>query len=815
MSYCRPPNGITENLILLIRIFNKKTMQKYKSISLILAISLVTLFQAYTQETWSPPQVYYGKGGILTYTPDEKGNIIPDFSNVGYMYGDEPIPFIEKVVEVSPVDGDDGASIQAAINSLTNIQPDVNGFRGAVLLKSGTYQVSGQITIKTSGIVLRGEGDADNGTVIIAEGTSTRDLIKIDNGLSRSVNSSSRVTIAEPYVPVGRKYVVVSDASKYAKGDAIVLYRPGTSQWITDIKMNQITPGEDVVQWSPSSYNFYFERLVTRVNRDTIFFRNPVVMAMETRYGGGSVNKYSFNRLQKIGIENLRLKSAYRSNQDEEHSWNAIVIGSAENCWVRNVSSWYFGNSCVNMQSKSKLITVENCHSREPKSIITGGRRYSFNIDGTLCLVKDCSTTEGRHDYVNGARVPGPNVFTGSTATKTHSDIGPHHRWAMGTLFDVIHSDGEINVQDRDNMGTGHGWAGANTVFWNCTGSSSICESPWTSAKNYNFGFIGKKVRKGRPDGEWVGHNIPGIFPASLYQAQLDERLKGTTVFCAFSSLTQLNDTSYLMQFSLPLVQEQLVNENFRITIASETTTGKFTVTPYDDYTITLSSATFKSLPALSVIKVKAANLTSAQGQPLSGITEASFVTIDKRPVITGTAKIINNIDGFGEATSSKTGYIYLVKYGINAKTQAALDSLVRINQGRKVEIQVPDLSTQISVSGLPGGYYQYYAADEDQSVSLPSTTWVIVEEKGPVTNTGSMIMKGAFSAFQNNGQLMVNPGDDSPFSMDIHTLTGRLIYKETNISGMQTISLNGFKGILIVRRFSGTRVETIKCPVN
>ena len=798
-----------------MQVLNKTIMLDYKSLFLILALSIVTFSPAQAQESWSPPQVYYGRGGILTYTPDEQGNIIPDFSHVGYMYGDEPIPFVEKVVEVSPVEGDDGATIQAAIKSLYTVQPDADGFRGAVLLKAGTYQVAGQITITASGIVLRGEGDADNGTVIIAEGTGTRDLIKVDNGLSRSVNSSSRVSITESYVPLGRKYVVVSDASKYAKGDAIVLYRPGTSQWITDIKMNQITPGEGVVQWSPSSYSFYFERQVTKVSGDTIFFRNPVVMSMETKYGGGSVYKYSFNRLQKIGIENLRLKSAYRSNQDEEHSWNAIVIGSAENCWVRNVSSWYFGNSCVNMQSKSKLITVENCHSREPKSIITGGRRYSFNIDGSLCLVKDCSTTEGRHDYVNGARVPGPNVFTGSTAANTHSDIGPHHRWAMGTLFDQITSDGEINVQDRDNMGTGHGWAGANTVFWNCTGESSICESPWVSAKNYNFGFMGKKVRKGRPDGVWEGHNIPGIFPASLYQAQLDERLKGTILFCAFSSLEQLNDTSFLMQFTLPLVREQLINENFRITTGSETVTGNFTVTPYDDYTITLSSATFKSLPALTAIKVKASGLTTAQGQSLAGITEASYVTIDKRPVVTGTAKITNNIDGFGEAASSKTGYIYLVKYGINVKTQSALDSLVLINQGRKAAVGEPGITLQISAKGLPGGYYQYYAADGNQSVSLPSTTWVIVEEKGPVTLSGSLILKGTFSAFQSNGQLTVIPGDESLFSMDVHTLTGRLIYKESNLSGIQTIGLNGFKGILIVRQFSGTSVETVKCPVN
>jgi hypothetical protein len=79
---------------------------------------------------------FTAKGGKLTYTPDEQGNTIPDFSHVGYRYGDKPIPvYCIQLVEVSPVEGDDGATIQAAINSLNNVTPDENGFRGAVLLK--------------------------------------------------------------------------------------------------------------------------------------------------------------------------------------------------------------------------------------------------------------------------------------------------------------------------------------------------------------------------------------------------------------------------------------------------------------------------------------------------------------------------------------------------------------------------------------------------------------------------------------------------------------------------------------------------------
>ena len=72
------------------------------------------------------------------------------------------------------------------------------------------------------------------------------------------------------------------------------------------------------------------------------------------------------------------------------------------------------------------------------------------------------------HDYVTGAQVCGPNVFYNCTASQTFADIGPHHRWSVGTLYDNIVTDGEINVQDRGQMGSGHGWAGVTQVLWNC-----------------------------------------------------------------------------------------------------------------------------------------------------------------------------------------------------------------------------------------------------------------------------------------------------------------------------------------------------------
>lgn len=794
--------------------FNIKfRMKKNTSITALLFVATLTSM-IHAQRSWSPEHVYYGRGGALTYTPDTLGNTIPDFSHVGYRYGDDSIPDIQTRVEVQPVDGDDGLSIQAAIDSVAAMTPDKNGFRGAVLLKAGTYQVSGQLLIGTSGVVLRGEGDSDAGTVIIAEGTSRRDLIKVDNGASRSVDGTTTVAINEAYVPLGRKFVVVSNATGFSEGDQIVLYRPGTAKWISDIKMDQITPSEGTVQWTPSSYSFYFERLITRVSGDTLFFRNPVVMAMETQYGGGTVSKFSFSRLENIGVENICLKSAFQSETDEEHSWNAIAFYSIENGWVRQVTSWYFAYSCVNLQRNSRLITVENCHCREPKSIITGGRRYSFNLVGSLNLFKECSATEGRHDFVSSSRVCGPNVFTACEASKTHADIGPHHRWAMGTLYDVVLTDGQINVQDRDDMGTGHGWAGANQVFWNCKGSSSICQSPWTSAKNYNFGFMGQKnagARAGRPDGEWVGQNRPGIYPASLYEAQLAQRLNGTSIFSAISQLDQINDSLFRISFTLPLTPSQIIYENFTVGGSAGIDKIPYTVMQDGDYSVLITFLGLGILPTFSTIVVGAGSLTSKDGLAIEGVTEALFTEPDKRPVVSGLELTVDNETGFVEASTSKSGAIYLVKWGSDPSVKSDLDSLVEINLGRMEEAPQPDVSITLYTNGLPAGFYNYYAVDEDLRVSLPGKEWVNVEDAGAGVGMEMDLKTNSLGAYRFNGQVVVSPGTDESYSLEIFSITGALLFRENHLQGVQTIDLPGRDGIILIRKKSPSDVSTIK----
>jgi hypothetical protein len=479
-------------------------------------------------EGWQSKWIKINSDNTISYTPDSQGNIIPDFSNIGYFGGDVAIPNVGVVKTISAASsGSSERIIQDAINEVAKRTPDANGFRGAILLKKGTYSVSGILKINTSGIVLRGEGSEKSATKIVAAGNVKRSLIEVSGTGNLKEDKASRVKIKDDYLPVGAKSFTVETAKNFKVGDPIIVYRPGTENWISDLKMNQIVEKKGTTQWSPSGYNFSFERKITKIDGNKIFIDNPIVMAMETKYGGGEIFKYSFDgRIEKVGIENLCLESEFESDTAENHGWDAISYQKVQQSWVRNVAAYYFGYSCVNLSPQSKNITVLDSYCFEGKSILTGGRRYSFNNNGQLNLFINCHTTEGRHDFVTGAKVCGPNAFVNCTAKNTHGDTGPHHRWAMGTLYDNIVTDGEINVRDRGNSGSGHGWAGVNQVLWNCKVKTAVVQNPWVTGRNWVIGLQGKKVDNSfklgeRPDGEWEGNNKAGLQPTSLYATQL------------------------------------------------------------------------------------------------------------------------------------------------------------------------------------------------------------------------------------------------------------------------------------------------------
>jgi hypothetical protein len=490
-------------------------------IALLVLTSWASPLNVCAQFAEQSPSLRLRPDSTLDYLPDARGNIIPNFSRVGYHHGDRSIPDAVVRIEVTPSD-DDHRTIQAAIDRVARMPADVRGLRGAVLLLPGTYRIPGTLRIDSSGVVLRGSG-AD--TRLIATGNQKRSLIVVSGaGTPREVRAT-RSSVKDPFISTGRFDMKVGDGRLFRPGDEVILQVDARDSWVRALKMDRIEERSGTKQWDAAGYRFSFQRRIVSVSGDRIVLDNPVMMELDDQYVTSSLYRYEFpGRISESGVEYMTCISEFRSDTAEDHGWLAVEMDRIENGWVRSVHALHFGLGCVALRSQAKNVTVLDCSARDPKSIITGGRRYSFSIDGQQNLVTRCFSREARHDYATGSRVCGPNVFSDCIAERSHSDVGPHHRWTMGTLYDQIRTDNELNVQDRGNWGSGHGWAGVTQVLWNCQAKTIVCQDPWISGRNYLIGGSYKRLEgrlKGRPQTLTELPELTDRLPASLYQVQL------------------------------------------------------------------------------------------------------------------------------------------------------------------------------------------------------------------------------------------------------------------------------------------------------
>lgn len=476
-----------------------------------------------------PPQgvwVQLADDGRLLYQRDALGNRLPDFGRCGYKAGMEAIPDAPVRVTVNPAAGDDRAAIQAAINQVAALTPDANGIRGAVLLAPGEFQLSSGLSLSAGGVVLRGSGNADTGTVLRATGTSQYSLISISGSGSRSIVSGTTRNITDTYVPVGARSFTVDSTNGLAVGHTVQVFRPCTTNWVHDIGMDQLCCPPDSYPWTDGDRDIYWDRTIVRMEGNRITIDAPISTAIEAKYGGGTIRRYTWSgRIEKCGVEYLKGLSNYTNSTDEAHAWTFIGANRAQNCWVRRVTSQYFGYSCVTL-SDVKWVSVLDSESLDPISIIDGGRRYAFNLNSAqLCLVRGCYNRKDRHQYVTGSDTPGPNAFVDSSSDTAYSDAGPHHRWASGILWDRIVVNGNnLNMQNRGNLGTGHGWAGGNCVAWNCDADGGFTVQKPPTAFNWLIGSVGTiengTVYVGPHDAGNYDHHGSNVFPSTLHGNQ-------------------------------------------------------------------------------------------------------------------------------------------------------------------------------------------------------------------------------------------------------------------------------------------------------
>ncbi|MEO0469915.1 MAG: T9SS type A sorting domain-containing protein [Bacteroidota bacterium] len=510
---------------------------------LILAV-LFSPFLLFSQ--WQSSIVWKDADGRLNYQPDAEGNKIPDFSHAGYRGGGIDLPMVPNRVTIGPIAGDNTAHIQAAIDSISALTPDTDGYRGAVLLDTGRYEIQGTLTISANGVVLRGSGngaDPSMNTVLAGVGNvpSKRTILVVGGGTDtrwegRVPNTSSFLTSEIVYV--GDRQIRVEHPEYYAAGDNVVINHPCTNEWLQAIDDGGVVADN---AWTFGSQPLTFNRRIVSIDDSTLTLDVPLYNTLNKSLSPSFVYKYDRAGLvTEVGVENLRIEIETTGPTDEAHAWNALALTQVEDAWVTNCTFLHFGLAGILTQTATR-ITIQDCEALDPHAEVVGGNMYNFDLlrASSQVLVRDCRASNGRHHYVsNGTSSVSGCVFLHCESEGAYTASEGHRRWSMGLLFDnqaetATRSAGNrlIALFNRGDFGTGHGWAAAHSVAWNCDADDGtiLVQKPPT-AQNYAIGCNGQLTGNGPFPGasgfiEGTGQTDLAI--PSLYLAQLEARLAG------------------------------------------------------------------------------------------------------------------------------------------------------------------------------------------------------------------------------------------------------------------------------------------------
>jgi hypothetical protein len=532
------------------------------------------------------PLISLGEDGKLVYQPfSDKGDRLLDWSTCGYQRSEVPIPDVAAVETLTPPAGetkpegqmkypmgpDSRGLIQGAIDQVAAQPAGTDGFKGAVLLKKGTWYVGGPLSVKP-GVVLRGEGDGEDGTVLIMKSSKAKETAIRLGGEEGIIapEAPTAVRIADAYVPTGTLRLNLKGPHPFQAGDFVHVKKTVNDQWIKDLGMGErlrhIRGGKEGAfkkPWKPEAYQFRILRQITAVDGNTITLDLMLPQSFDEKHGGGEVYKVDHSQVgSHAGLENLRIVSNYDTTVKDtgkdanfKNFRSGISVSNLRDGWVRNCTVLHVSFACVNLSNGSSHITVRDCQYLQPIGPKRGGNRYSFSIGGgTGHLVYNCYSEDARHCFAGGSREQGPFAFVKCTSVRG-GQSEPHHRWGTGFLYDHITTkDGVLAAINRGDSGSGHGWAAANTLIWNGDAKNIVVFDPETEGENnFAIGFRGAVNPEGYEtkglmyannragywgtpqEGKYYGYALMGsghiespdkpVEPASLFTQQLIERI--------------------------------------------------------------------------------------------------------------------------------------------------------------------------------------------------------------------------------------------------------------------------------------------------
>lgn len=498
------------------------------------AVLFVALLGASVSVTAQSRWVYYGPDGKLNYAQSPKGDRIADFSFAGYEGGGVALPAVPAKRTVSPSGADDTAAIQHAIDEVSAL-PLVAGFRGAVELAPGTFRCADTINISASGVVLRGAGMGNNGTAILMTGSPHLAIHVAGHLVQKAIGPETY--LADSYVPFGATVIHVADPSNLHPGDTLRIFKPVTDAWLHFMGMDNLSRNGQHQHWVGTDH-LEVRRRIAAISGNAITLDVPIMDSYDSRFFGSIHAKVTrvdvSGQISQVGVENLRIVAPKRRIAHGDPAFDALTIQNAVDSWAQSVAMEETTES-LHVGAGTERITVLNCDVVQHVPVTSSSKPFDFSSNGSQILFDRCTGSGDNIFYfATQARQQGPVVVL-HCKFKGHGHIQPHQRWSTGLLIDNCEvPEGGIDLMNRGEMGTGHGWAIGWGVAWNNVAKTLEMNQP-PDISNWSIGNRGSQSDPPMP--VFGGGPKPSLPPAvtespgkpvkpqSLYLEQLKERL--------------------------------------------------------------------------------------------------------------------------------------------------------------------------------------------------------------------------------------------------------------------------------------------------
>ncbi len=472
---------------------------KIKRAFILTVFVLTTVLNTYSQAWRSELYPYKWTPGFA-----KDGKFIQDFSYAGYKYNftDPPTAFSLILDVTKPPYNADKTGNQDVTTKIQNAIDSVSKRGGGVVfLPAGTYKVqpastlegASTLSIRNNNVVLRG-----------AKLGETRIMNVQTNMREKSIISIKPAVYADWHTPLPSSEVpLLQDASEHDKtffltknsfvvGDLVVIKADMTDDWIAEHGMKGY--------WNTGLDGVTFIRTIKSINTTakTITVDIPIRYYLKIR-DNARVYKIK-NQITGSGVENLFIgnlqianlvvgdyttdddfgnsaKSAYKT-----HHASVIKMEHAQDCWVKNVSTFSPPGNSANVHILSngvlleqcRLITIDSCNFKNPQYKGEGGNGYMFTLNSNDCLIKNSVATNARHSFSFKLATSNGNVIHKCEGNNPRLGADFHQLFSVTNLFDNYTCNGDyIDAQYRPYpLGSPylHGQTTTQSVIWNTNG---------------------------------------------------------------------------------------------------------------------------------------------------------------------------------------------------------------------------------------------------------------------------------------------------------------------------------------------------------